>query len=205
MNKNSKSITKEILKIFLFFILFYGVILYMWLEVRSHYNLLLSDSMIGLFTWYFDFNILGSEVDGMVFQYFIEDTKTFYTQEGKALIMNMGMKLNPMTISYNIPMTLSAVMAIIVVKGQKKMDYLLLVYVLILLIILHFITIYFLLLTGITTLVLHNSMFMELFQKEHLVWYDEYKYIFQFLKDYAIRFEPFLMMFYVWGKIGRKI
>ena len=203
MNKNSESITKEIVKIFLLFILFYWIILYVWLEVQSYYNILLSDSMIGLFTWYFDFNILSSEVDGMVFQYFIEDTKIFYMEEGKSLIMNMGIKLNPMDISYNIPMTLSAVMAIIVVKGQKKIDYLLLIYVSILLILLHFITIYFLLLTGTTKLVLQNSMFMEFFQKEHLVCYDEYQYIFKFLREYAIRFEPFLMMFYVLGKIGR--
>ncbi len=197
MNKNLNSIGKEIGKIFLFFVLFYAVVLYLWLQFQTNYNIIIADTMIYFFNWAFDFKTTDVETDGSIFKYFLANTKNIYNELGQAITFEWTLKFNVALITCNMPMTLSAVMALVFAKKQRKLDYLLILHVVLILIAFHLVTIFFSAINLIAKMFAVHTLVQNYFAETSLLSYD-YSDLVIFLNDYGVRFEPFLMMVYVW-------
>jgi len=197
MNKNLKSIGKEIGKIFLFFVLFYAVVLYLWLQFQTNYNIIIADTMMSFFNWAFDFKTTDLKADGFSFKYFLANTKIIYNKLGQAITFEWTLKFNLALITCNMPMTLSAVMALVVAKSRKKWDYLLILHVVLILIAFHFVTIFIIAMALIAKIVATNTLVNLYFADTTILSFDHTNFV-MFLSVYGVRFEPFLMMAYVW-------
>lgn len=155
---------------------------------------------MNFFTWYFDFHVDSLDSNGKRFTYLLSDARTLYNQFNEPFHFQYSLSFALDIITYNIPMTLSAVLALIITQAKSKLDYLLLIHVIVLLILLHCITIYFVVL-GATIDLAYSKKLLQAYLQEHTLLIHDRGYIKLFLVQYGIRFEPFLMMVYTWFKM----
>lgn len=188
------SVNKEIIKIFVLFVLFYALLLFVWLNIKTDYNLLVMETVLKLFNGYFGFQTLDIQT-GKTFISTLTNNEMLST-----LNLKMDLKIQVDPISANIPMSLAATLALIVTKSQHKWDYLYVVHVLLLLFMLHFTTVYVQALNVLGRGFISNEGLAFYLQEHTLLTYD-FNYLAKFLTAYLYRFEPFLMMLYVWLRL----
>ena len=165
MKANLKSSLSEVAEFFIHFIMFYASFLYIWLTYEVHYNYFMLQNAMSIFMWQFDFELVKiNTIDKHSLNFFFSND---YFEKMRVTLAPF--KLSTSVITYNIPMTLSATVALIIVKSRKKLDYLLIVYVFIMLMLLHLLTLY---ISSIGSFV---------------------------------KFEPFMMMVFVWYFLQRAI
>lgn len=155
---------------------------------------------MSIFMWQFDFELVKINIiDKHSLNFFFSND---YFEKMRVTLAPF--KLTTSVITYNIPMTLSATVALIIVKSRKKLDYLLIVYVFIILMLLHLLTLY---ISSVGSFV--KASFTQPILADYISGYsivlDDYKYLGRFLIHYAIRFEPFMMMVFVWYFLQKAI
>jgi hypothetical protein len=189
------NIGREIAKIFLLFVLFYALILFVWLHIKTDYNLLVMESVLKLFNGYFGFITTDLQIDDTLYISTLSNSEML-----EKLSVEMHLKINISAISANIPMSLAATLALIVAKGSTKRDYLYILHVFGLLFMLHFTTVYVQSLNVLSKGFISNEVLAFYLQAHTLLTYD-FNYLAKFLANYVYRFEPFLMMLYVWLRL----
>ena len=198
MNHNMKSTLKDIGKFFLVFAFSYALLLPFWLKAEGVYNSILVESVINIFNWYFDFKFDSLNHTVSKFDYLLS-TEALYEN----INFQWNLKFRVDLITYNIPMTLSAVIALLALKVKEKKEYFLLLHVIFLLVLLHTVTVYALALGGLVG-VANMSELMRTYLQEHTMLLSQYNSVITFLVQYGIRFEPFLMMIYIWIMLEKK-
>ena len=200
MKPKLKSSLSEVAEFFIHFIMFYASFLYIWLNYEGYYNYFMLQNAMSIFMWQFDFELVKiTTIDTHSLNFFF--TNDYFE---KMRVNLAPFKLSTTVITYNIPMTLSATVALIIVKSRRKLDYLLIVYVFIMLMLLHLFTLYISSVGSFVKASFTQSILSDYISRYSMV-LDDYKYIGRFLIHYAIRFEPFMMMVFVWYFLQRTI
>jgi len=197
MQTDHKMHLKQVGKIALTFVLVYPFILFAWLEVQVFYNTFIVQSIMSLVDLYFPFTVTLVEHTEKHFDFLIVDT---LTMQGQELSYKAKMELDTSNITFNVPMTLSAVLALIIQLRRSVADFWILLQVVVILMGLHFITIGFLPLYDLYQAMQVNDMMKE-YLKDYATPLHDYTYIQNFLIAYGVRFEPFLMMVFTWFRL----
>ena len=188
---------KEVGEFFIHFVLYYASFLYIWLTYEHLYNHFVLESAMGLYAWHIDMDIVATQV--------IDKFKIEFMLSNE-YFRSLGAPPSPFTpyansITFNIPMTLAGVVALIIMRGKSYKDYLLIVHVLLLLFMVHFIYIYTYAIGNIVKASEVQPILQQYLAQFSLIFKDAsyYEMISIFIRLYVVRFEPFIMMVYVWG------
>jgi hypothetical protein len=195
----------ELKRLFLVFVLFvalYVPILLGWLKVDRVYESFVTDSVMHVIGNEFDLSIKERHVrkekgsDSYTYA-LLSNPFTYKNQTGQLL---SDFTISPATITANIPMSLAASLAILVLFKRKKADFWLFGQVIVLLFLLHLGSIYSVAKTTMYGVYTHIEM-MGIYWSGHSFWLSDYAFISDFLSKYASRFEPFLMMIYIFVRL----
>ncbi len=197
MTLNQKPLAKEIGKTLIYFAVLYGIILYTWLHIEIYYNSILTQSVMNLFAWNFDFRVLRFDTNGSHFGFDLISNQSFHNEFKELFHYTWGLQHELTHVTYNIPMSLSATLAIIMSQSKNKKDYIIIVHILLLLISLHFLILFLESVTIATHIARTNPIMAEILSHNSFL-LNDYRYFVKFLVKYGLIFEPYLMMIYVW-------
>jgi len=187
---------KEVGEFFIHFIIFYASFLYIWLTYEHLYNHFVLQSGMKLYAWHIDLDIISTKV---IDKFRIEFMLT------NEYFKSLGAPPTPFipyasSITFNIPMTLAGVVALLIMQGKSLKDYLLILHVLLLLFMVHFLFIYIYAIGNIVKASQVQPILEQYLATYPMVFDDAsyYESITIFIRLYMVRFEPFVMMIYVW-------
>ncbi len=196
---------RKLLKLFGFFLLFYAIVLPLWLSLKAPYQQVVNTIAFKTAGWCYDIKLLHSRLQ--------PDGTTVMTAANRYTAVGYGGKDNNVifdalldidAITFNVPMTLALVLAILaVMKTTRKEKFDALFNASALLIGLHFLTMFIITLSIIIS---------TADQSENLALYLQHKWmpkallvnVGTLLSAYAARFEPFLIALFVWWQLGFK-
>ncbi len=192
-------------KLFGFFLLFYLICLAMWLSLKAPYQSVINTVAFKTSAWIYDIKMLNIEQ--------LSDQTTLITAtnsyasidlDGKDSRVVFDITLDIDAITFNVPMTLALLLAIITtLKTTKKQKVDALINGMALLAALHFVTMFIVCISliigvaeqsdALSTYLQHRWMPRELLIN-----------LGSFLSSYAARFEPFLIAVLIWWSIKSK-
>lgn len=195
--------TRKLLKLFGFFLLFYAIVLPLWLGLKAPYQQVVNTVAFKTAGWFYDIKLLHTQLQ--------PDGTTVMTAANRYTSIGYGGKDNNVifdalldidAITFNVPMTLALVLAILTVmptSRKEKFDAML--NAMVLLVLLHF----------ITMVVISLSIIISTTdQSQNLALYLQHKWmpkellvnLGSLLSAYAARFEPFLIALFVWWQLS---
>ena len=193
--------TKELYKIFLFFILSYMVILPIWLNVNFIYNKSITNLAFKIACWKYDFTIVKSKIDGKDIIYDIKNRINIRDTANKERKISANIVMIIEWVTRNVPMTLSLLLAIIFTYAYKKFWYPFL-YGVVALIGLHIFTL-IIISFGVIISASFQSPLMHFYISRYSMPTEILYYIGTFLGNYAYLFEPFLISFIAWLNLSK--
>jgi hypothetical protein len=198
--KNSKTI----LKFFAIFIVAYALFLPSWLFIKNPYNRAITESAFAISSWKYDLHVSHSEMSGRELLFSVSNTTPILGENGKSRDFIIDLSFDIESVTFNVPMTLSLIMALIFTFGHSlKENIRLLLIGLGALLTLHIVTL----------IVISTSLFAGAMSSSPVVHF----YLSRFympeailenlgmiLNSYAARFEPFLIAILVWWQLSLK-
>lgn len=200
---NTVPSARKLLKLFGFFLLFYAIVLPLWLGLKAPYQQVVNTVAFKTAGWCYDIKLLHSQLQ--------PDGTTVMTAANRYASVGYGGKdtsvvfdalLDIDAITFNVPMTLALVLAILaVMQTTRKEKFDALFNASALLIGLHFLTMFI-----ISLSIIINTAD----QSENLALYLQHKWmpktllvnLGSLLSAYAARFEPFLIALFVWWQLS---
>ena len=196
--------TRKLLQLFGLFLLFYALALPLWLGLKAPYQQVVNTVAFKTAGWLYDIRLMQSKTlpDGTT----VMTATNRYASvgfDGKDNRVVFDANLDIDAITFNVPMTLALVLAIVTVMGAgRKEKWDALINASALLVILHFLTMFVISLSIIIS---------TADQSEGLAFYLQHKWmprellvnLGSLLSSYAARFEPFLIAVFVWWQLGR--
>ncbi len=199
--KNSKTI----LKFFAIFIVAYAVFLPSWLVVKNPYNRAITEVAFEISSWKYDLHVSDSKMKGREMTFSVENSTPILSRYGKNSNFIIDLSFDVESVTFNVPMTLSLIFALIFTFGVSLRDNLRLISVgLIALLTLHVITL----------VVISTSLFAGSMESSRVVQFYLSRYTLpikllenlgMILNSYAARFEPFLIAIIVWWQLKLKL
>ncbi|GEM_PF-2518902 len=201
----SKPPARKLLKLFGLFLLFYAVTLPLWLGLKAPYQNVVNTVSFKAAAWLYDMKLLKTAIrpDGTTVMT-VTNRYASVGLDGKDKRVVFDASLDIGAITFNVPMTLALVLAIVTVMGasrKEKIDAL--VNAAALLVLLHFLTMFVISLSIIVG---------TAGQSKDLAFYLAHKWmprellvnLGSLLSSYAARFEPFLIAVFVWWQLNLK-
>ncbi|MEA1918974.1 MAG: hypothetical protein U9N52_03980 [Campylobacterota bacterium] len=195
--KNSKTA----LKFFALFIIAYALFLSIWLLIKDPYNRAVTELSFALSTWKYDLHVKESSMHGREMTFSVSNTTPMMGLKGimKPFIIDISFDIESVT--FNIPMTLSLLTALIITFGGSFREKMRLVAIgMGALFALHVITL----------IVISISLFAGTKGSSPMVHFylnrfwmplDLLETLGMILNAYAARFEPFLIAILVWWQL----
>lgn len=196
---------RKLLKLFGFFLLFYALSLPLWLGLKAPYQKVVNTVAFKTAAWLYDIRLLKTQLQ--------PDGTTVMTATNRYASVNLEGKDNRVVfdaildidaITFNVPMTLALVLAIVTVLGaSKKERFDAIINAMALLVALHFLT---MIVVSLSVIIGTTE------QSPALAFYLQHKWmprellvnLGSLLSAYAARFEPFLIALFVWWQLNLK-
>ena len=202
---NTKLPTRKLLKLFGFFLLFYAIALPLWLGLKAPYQNIVDTVSFKAAGWLYDIRLVNTQVqpDGTT----VMTATNRYASiglDGKDKKVVFDAMLDIDAITFNVPMTLALILAIVTVMGTTRKEKFDAVFNgMALLVALHFLTMFIISLSIIIS---------TTDQSEDLAFYLQHKWmpkellinLGSLLSSYAARFEPFLISVFVWWQLSMR-
>ncbi|MEA2111128.1 MAG: hypothetical protein U9P71_03660 [Campylobacterota bacterium] len=188
----------KIVKIALYFLLSFALILPVWLQVNNHYNHFITNMMFHVTALKYEFNITKTSVKESEITFTIKNNTPIKDFRDVERSIDADVLLDTSSVTFNVPMTLALLLALALsFSATLKEKSTLLLKSMSLLILLHVITI---LIISVSTLIqsAYSSQLMQFYLNR---FYLPQEFIFNFasiLNSYASRFEPFLLAIFMW-------
>jgi hypothetical protein len=195
--KNSKTV----LKFFAIFIIAYAIFLPSWLVVKNPYNRAITEVAFAISSWKYDLHVSESKMVGREMTFSVSNSIPILGARGKSQNFIIDLSFDIESVTFNIPMTLSLLSALILSFGLSLKENLRLTLIgMGALLALHVITL----------IVISISLFAGATESAAIVHF----YLSRFslpinllenlgmiLNSYAARFEPFLIAILVWWQL----
>ncbi len=195
----------RLLKVGIFFLLFLFPAIFGWIHIKTYYNYFITNSMFALSAKYYDLAIIDSKVEKNEIVFTIKNALPLRDIQGNARDFTMDMTLDMEAVTFNIPMTISILLAIILsVKISPKERWEIFYTGFLLLFMLHMLSMLLLSLCTIKEIANINP-YIHYYLHKHMVANAVVCAIKDFLINYAARFEPFLIAFFAWYEVQRKV
>ena len=189
----------NLLKLFGFFLLYYALALPLWLGLKTPYQNVINTVSFKAAAWIYDIRLLHSNLqsDGTTVMTATNDYLSL-TLDGRDNRVVFDTQLDIDAITFNVPMTLALILAIVtVMKAGKKDRFDAVFNGMILLVILHLLTMFVI---SLSVIIATTE------QSKALAFYLQHRWMPKaflinlgtLLSTYAARFEPFLIAIFVW-------
>ncbi|MEA3523776.1 MAG: hypothetical protein U9R50_12490 [Campylobacterota bacterium] len=193
--------SKIILKFFGIFILAYAIFLPTWLIVKNPYNRAITEVSFALSSWKYDLHVSQSTMKGREMTFTVSNTIPILDARGNNKGFFIDLSFDIESVTFNIPMTLSLLSALILSFGISAKENIRLTLVgMGALLALHIVTL----------IVISISLFAGAAQSSQVVHFylsrfslpmDVLDNLGMILNSYAARFEPFLIAIIVWWQL----
>ena len=114
--------SKIILKFFAVFILAYAVFLPSWLVIKNPYNRAVTEVAFALSSWKYDLHVSDSKMEDRELIFSVSNTTPIIDRRGKSKNFIIDLSFNIESVTFNIPMTLSLVIALIFTFGASMKE-----------------------------------------------------------------------------------
>ncbi len=177
---------------FCVFIFSYILFLFLWVHVKSYYGFILNKAGAYAVSSLYDMHVMGFDQDHEVGQ--INLSRPVYTSRGLGDLL-LEIKVNVSNYSFNVPLTLALILSLYPIFHWSKLPILETLCILI----------------GIHFLYVFSYCNYEVYRynvQANLVTYSEVEhfmveYFWMFMDNMVIRFEPFLLVVYLWIRMVR--
>jgi hypothetical protein len=192
-------------KIFIYFLLMLFPSLILWSNIKYHYNYFLSSSVFYFVAKYYDLEIRSVDIKDKEILFEIKNKIPFKDLGGVKRDFEMKLSLYIEAMTFNLPMTFSILIAIcLALSTNLKRKFKVFFIGIILLFFLHLITMGFFVFCIIKEVAKDSNAYVVYYLSQHLIANDMVCVIKDFLINYAIRFEPFLIAFFAWIELRNK-
>jgi uncharacterized membrane protein YfbV (UPF0208 family) len=193
--------SKIALKFFAIFILSYALFLSTWLVIKNPYNRAITEISFALSTWKYDLHVKESSMQGREMTFSVSNTIPMMGPRGAMAPFIIDLTFDIESVTFNIPMTLSLLAAIIFTLGGSIKEKLRLSAIgMGALFALHVITLIVIsisLFAGSTS----NSAVVHFYLSRFSMPLEFLENFGMILNSYAVRFEPFLIAILVWWQL----
>ena len=202
MNATFPANRRSLLKLFGFFLLFYALALPLWLGLKTPYQNIVNTVSFKAAAWVYDIKLLHSQIQSDGKTVMTATNRYISVLDGKDNGVVFDALLDIDAITFNVPMTLALILAIVTVMNASRKERLDAVFNgMILLIVLHFLTMFVISLS----IIIGTTE-----QSKALAFYLQHKWmpkellinLGSLLSSYAARFEPFLIAIFVWWQLN---
>ena len=193
----------KIVKILLYFLLSFTLLLPVWLQINTSYNHFITNITFHAAALKYEFKVTKTVLKNREITFSINNTTPIKDFRGVERVIDADITLDTSSITFNVPMTLSLLLALtLTFSGSIKEKSYLLLKSMGLLLLLHVITI---LIISVSTLIqsAYNLQLMQFYLNR---FYLPQEFIFNLasiLNSYASRFEPFLLAIFMWWMLQK--
>lgn len=195
--KNSKTV----LKFFAIFIIAYALFLPSWLVVKNPYNRAITEIAFALSSWKYDLHVSKSSMVGREMTFSVSNSIPILGAQGKRQDFIIDLSFDIESVTFNIPMTLSLLSALILTFGLSLKENLRLTLIgMGSLLALHIITLVVIsisLFAGAT----ESAQVVHFYLSRFTLPINLLENLGMILNSYAARFEPFLIAILVWWQL----
>jgi hypothetical protein len=193
--------SKIILKFFAVFIIAYAIFLPSWLVIKDPYNRAITEIAFAISSWKYDLHVSDSKMKAREMTFSVSNTTPILDRRGKSLNFTIDLSFDIESVTFNIPMTLSLITALILTFGASLKENLRLILIgLSALLALHVITLIVIstsLFAGATL----SSQIVHFYLSRFSMPIELLENLGMILNSYAARFEPFLIAILVWWQL----
>ena len=195
----------RVVKIFLYFLIFLIPSVFLWININQHYNRFISLSAFSITARYYDLTIESIEEKEGYIIFKIKNALPMQDLYGKGRDFEMEISLDMEAVTFNIPMTVSILLAILLASnlGWKK-RWEIFYTGLLLLFLLHMASMLLYSLCAIKEIAQNSGPYVAYYINRHLTAPHILCVLKDFLINYAARFEPFLIALYAWVEIKKR-
>ncbi|BCD63151.1 hypothetical protein NitYY0826_C2045 [Nitratiruptor sp. YY08-26] len=194
---------RHLLKLFMLFLLLLFPTILGWSYIKNYYNFFVSNTSFGITAKYYDLAIQKTDTKGKEIIFSIKNATPMKDIKGKSHDFTMDLSLDMEAVTFNVPLTLSLLLAIVLAfKIPLKKRWEILYTGVLLLFMLHFFS---MLLFSFCTIapVANINPYVHFYLARHYLAGDALCAIKNFFINYAARFEPFLIGVYGWWEARR--
>jgi hypothetical protein len=194
----------SIVKLFFLFVALLLPILFGWIHFKNYYNFFVTGTTFSLVTDYYGLAIKERSLKGSEISFTVANEIPIRDLKGDSHDFEMDLSLDMEAVTFNVPMTLSILLAILLSAGldwRKRGEILFMG--LALLFLLHFVSMLFVSLCTLKTVAEESGPYVRFYLTRHWIAPDFLCLFKDFLLSYAARFEPFLIALYGWWEVRR--
>ncbi len=195
----------SVLKLFGFFVLAYAIFLPSWLLIKDSYNRTVTELSFRGAAWKYDLHVTHSSMNGRDITFSISNSTPILGPKGMMKPFIIDLSLDVESVTFNVPMTLSLITALILTFGGTGREKLRLALLgMGALLTLHLITLSVIaasLFAGTT----ETSPLMQFYLSRFALPVTFLENLGMLLNSYAARFEPFLIAILIWWQLSSKV